>query len=76
MKPISVYVPEGAYQDMKALAAGSGRPVSELIRQAMAEYVERQRRQGGSVLDVHVHRSGRMRRTWSREDLLDEMRGR
>jgi predicted transcriptional regulator len=76
MKAISLHVSDPAYQELKALAARTGRPVAELIRQGMGEYLERARTTGRSVLGLAPHESGRLRRSWTRSELLDEMRDR
>ena len=76
MKPISIYVSEAAYQQFKSLAARQGRPVAELLRQAMAEYIERGRKTEGSLLQIRAHRSGRLQKKWTRTELADEMRSR
>lgn len=73
MKPISVHVAEDDYQTFKVLAALRGRAVAELIREAMAEYLKRERRSGRSVLDIPAHASGRMLRGWTRSEIYDEM---
>ena len=76
MKPISVHVSEDDYQELKSMAARTGRPVAELIRRAMAEFVERERPDQRSVLQLVAHDSGRAKEPWMRSDLVDEMRGR
>jgi len=76
MKAISVHVSEEPYQEMKSLARRRGVPVAQVLRQAMHEYLERENRTGGSVLDLPPHDSGRLRKRWNRSDLLDEMRER
>ena len=73
MKAVSVHLSETAYQEMKSVAARRGRPVAELIRQAMEEYLTRQRETGASVFELAPHRSGRMLQGWDRSELLDEM---
>ena len=73
MKPISLHVSEAAYQELKSLAQRQGRPVAELIRQAMADYLDRERRSGRSLLEVRAHRSGRLRKRWTRAEIVDEM---
>lgn len=73
MKPISFHVEERNYRELKLLAERSGRAVAELIREAMAEYVERRRGRGGSLLDLQPHPSGAQLSSWSRSELLDEM---
>ena len=74
MKPISVHLPERPYQELKSLAALRGRPVAELIREAMSQYLDRERRSARSVLDIAAHPSGRLRKGWTRTELLEEMR--
>lgn len=76
MKTISVNVAEPAYEEIKAMAAREGRPVAELLRQSMAEYIERRRRGGPTVLSLAPHDSGPLLEGWSRSDLLDEARQR
>lgn len=73
MKPISVHVAEDHYRDFKALATLRGRPVAELIREAMAAYLKRENRTSRSVLDVPPHQSGKMLQDWTRSELYDEM---
>ena len=73
MKSISIHVPEPAYREFKLIATREGRPVAELIRQAMAEYLERESRSGRSVLDLAPHPSGALLLPWSRDELLEEM---
>jgi predicted transcriptional regulator len=73
MKPISVHVSEDTYEDLKSLAARSGRPVAELIRQAMVDYLDVERRSHRSILDIEPHASGRLLSSWDRSELLDEM---
>jgi hypothetical protein len=58
---------------MKSLASERGRPVAELIRQAMEEYLERERGRRVQLLDRAPHASGRLLRPWTREELFDEM---
>ncbi len=73
MKPISVHVAEDHYRSFKVLATLRGRPVAELIREAMAAYLKRESRTPRSVLDLPPHTSGRMLRSWTRSELYDEM---
>lgn len=76
MKPISLHVEERAYRDLKSLAEMSGRPVAEIIREAMAEYLARRSGGTGSIFDLPSHSSGAQLAGWTRDELLDEMRGR
>ncbi|MFL6258689.1 MAG: ribbon-helix-helix protein, CopG family [Thermoanaerobaculia bacterium] len=73
MKPISVHVDEEEYQDFKSLAARTGRPVAELIREAMTEYLGRHRGRRGSIFDVPTHHGGAQLKTWTRDEVFDEM---
>lgn len=75
MKAVSIHLPEKAYQEMKSLAALRGCPVAELVRQAMEEYLQRERVKGGSVLERPAHESGRPLKGWTREEILEEMLG-
>lgn len=74
MKAISVHVPEKPYVELKAVASREGRPVAELIREAMTEYLARKRSTGRCLRDIPSHSSGRLRKGWTRTELLDEMR--
>jgi len=73
MKSISLHVSEKSYQELKSVAARRGRPVAELIREAMGSYLERERGSRRSILDIDPHPSGRLRKRWTRTELLDEM---
>jgi plasmid stability protein len=76
MKPISLHVPDEAYSELKTLAARRGRPVAELIREAMTEYLARESGRVVSLFDLAPHSSGPLLEGWTREELLDEMRAR
>jgi predicted transcriptional regulator len=73
MKSVSVHVSETAYLQMKTLASERGRPVAELIRQAMDDYLEREKTRQRPLLDRAPHASGRLLHPWTREEVLDEM---
>jgi len=72
MRPISVPVDDANYRSLKTLAERSGKPVTELIREAIAEYLA-SREGSGSLFDLAPHLSGELFQPWRREDLLDEM---
>ena len=76
MKPISVHVAEPAYEALKHVAKRQGRPVAELVREAMADYLTRQRASARSLLDIAPHPGGPLKRKWTRAELADEMRRR
>jgi len=73
MKPISVHVDEEDYEELKAIAARRGRPVAEVVREAMAEYVVRARPAGPSLLSLEPAEAGRQLGDWSRTELFEEM---
>ena len=72
MKPISLHVDEESYGEMKSLAERTGRPVAELIREAMAEYTAHRLGAAGSLFDLQPHPSGALLAPWTRAQLLDE----
>lgn len=72
-KPISVHVDEENYADLKTMASRQGRPVAELVREAMADYVVRERRSGVRFTDIPPRSLGRPLRDWTREEIYDEM---
>ncbi|HEX5715386.1 MAG TPA: ribbon-helix-helix domain-containing protein [Thermoanaerobaculia bacterium] len=74
MKPISLHVDEDVYRDLRSLAERAGRPVAEVIREAMSEYLTRRQGNGVSIFELLPHPSGAQLRGWRREELLDEMR--
>ena len=76
MKPISLHVPDEAYSELKSLATRRGKPVAELIREAMTEYLARESGRSISLFELPPHPSGPLLEPWTRSELLDEMRGR
>lgn len=73
MKAISVHVDEERYEELRAMARRSGRPVAALIREAMDAYASAMRDQGPSVLDLPAASAGRPLRGWTRSEIYDEM---
>lgn len=74
MKPISLHVDDEVYSNLKSLAERTRRPVSELIREAMSEYLDRKIGRGPSLFDMPAHPSGPLLKpSWTRDELLDEM---
>lgn len=73
MKPISVHVEEDVYEELKRIASRRHRPVAEEIREAMAEYVVRERRSGPSLFDRSPAEVGEQIAPFHRGDLFDEM---
>ncbi|HUP41570.1 MAG TPA: ribbon-helix-helix domain-containing protein [Thermoanaerobaculia bacterium] len=74
-KPISVHVDEQDYEELKEMAGRRGRPVAELVREAMAEYVVRERSAGTRFSDIPPRSLGRPLRPWTRNELYEEMYG-
>lgn len=74
MKTISLHVSPETYQEYKVLAQSQGKPVAQLIRDAMESYLE-QRRAAGSIFDIPTHPSGKMKKVWTRAELYEEMLG-
>ena len=68
----TLYLPEGDYRRLKALALREGRPAAELVREAVAEYA---RRRGGARLprSLGTGRSGRGDISERAEELLEGM---
>lgn len=73
MRTISVHVIEGDDRSFKALAALRRGPVAEPPREAMAAYLEREPAAGPALRDLPAHDSGRLLRSRSRSEVLDEM---
>lgn len=73
MKTISVHVNEDSYLQLKSLAARSGKPVAHLIREAMDHFLLLHQERP-SLLELEPHDSGELLKTWTREELADEMR--
>jgi hypothetical protein len=73
MKPISLNVSDSSYRKFQELAARQGLPVSELIRRAMDEYLDRHYRIRASIKDLPTFTSGGILRKWKEADLYDEM---
>lgn len=73
MKPISVHVDEHDYQEFKSLSARDGRPVSQLIREAMTLYLDQRSSSQASVLDIEPLECGKLLKGWTRSEIYDEM---
>lgn len=73
MKLISLHVDEESYRKLKSLGEHMGRPVAELIREAIVGYTADHRGASGSLFDLEPHPSGALRAPWTRAEFLDEM---
>lgn len=72
VKPISLHVDEPTYRELRSLAERTGKPVAELIREAMSEYAAHRRGGSGSLFELESHPSGALRASWTRAEILDE----
>ena len=59
MKRTTVFLDEGLDRDVKALAERQGRPAASVVREALAEYVVRNRERRPALSFVAAGRSGR-----------------
>jgi hypothetical protein len=73
MRTISVHVSEADYATFKSLAAQAERPVAELIREAMSDWLVGHRRNGGSLSNVRPVDCGAPLRPFDRAEVADEM---
>lgn len=72
MVKTTVYLNKGDYRRLKALAKEAGRPVAELVREAVAEYAARHG-PAARPSSIGVGRSGRGDLSECAEDLLGGM---
>lgn len=73
MRTISVHVSDTDYTEFKSLAAQAGRPVAELIRDAMRRWLAEYHRDGGSLADLKPVDCGAMLVPFDRSEVADEM---
>lgn len=77
MKTITINVSEPVYAEFQAASKSSGRPTSELIREAMELYRQERLRPVGDLSGFRPRSAGRVLRPLvATDDLLDEMLGR
>ncbi len=74
MKIVTLNVDEATYERLQSYANRTGRPASELIREAMADYAERNIPNPESIFDGEPHHVGSILRDLSdTDDILGEM---
>lgn len=73
MKAISLNVSEFSYGKFRELAKRQGLAVSELIRRAMDEFLERHYENRMSIRELPTFRSGGIRRSLRGGDIFEEM---
>ncbi len=72
MEKTTVYLDKGDYRRLKVLAKEAGRPVAELVREAVAQYAARHAA-AARPSSIGIGRSGRDDLSEGVEDLLGEM---
>jgi hypothetical protein len=70
MKRTTVFLDEGLERDLKALAARKGEPAASLVREALGEYIVRQRSEAPRLGFLAAGRSGRSDVAETHEELL------
>lgn len=70
MKRTTVFLEEGLERDVKALAERQGRTTASVVREALAEYVVRQRVRRPALSFTAVGRSGRSDVAERHEEIL------
>ena len=73
MKTISLNVSSVAYKKFQEIAQRQGLPVSELVRRAMDEFIDRNYRQRSSIRNISTIRAGKILRPWKGGDIFKEM---
>ena len=68
IKTATLYLDEKTYDRFKSYAERTGRPASELIREAMAEYAERSISGRESIFDGEPHRADAILRDLNADD--------
>ena len=75
MKLISIKVSEKAYAEFKVYAAHRGRPVAEVMREAMDLYIDQQIRSASKLRQIPTTSKPKLKRRWTREEVQEEMLG-
>jgi hypothetical protein len=73
MKTISLNVSSVAYKKFQEIAQRQGLPVSELVRRAMDEFIDRNYRQRISIRNISTIRAGKILKPWKGGDIFKEM---
>jgi len=75
MRTISINVSEKAYLEFKSFGEMRGRPVAELIREAMDLYTPEKIRPARVLREMPTTGKPRLRRRWTKEEIQEEMLG-
>ena len=75
MRTISINVSEKAYLEFKSFGELRGRPVAELIREAMDMYTDERIRPARVLRRMPTTGKPKLRRRWTKEEIQEEMLG-
>ena len=75
MKLISIKVSEKAYSQFKGYAEGRGRPVAEVIREAMDLYVDQRIQPAARLTRMPTTSKPKLKRRWTRDEIQEELLG-
>ena len=73
MKLISIKVSEKAYAEIKEYAQHRGRPVAEVIRDAMDYYIDRQVHTAKTLRRMPTVSGPKLKKRWTKEEIETEM---
>jgi hypothetical protein len=73
MRTISLHVDDDHYQRFKHLAATRKRPITELIREAMRDFLLKEPSSGMTLENIPARDCGAFLTGWTRGELYDEM---
>jgi len=75
MKLISIKVSEQAYAKFQHYADHRGRPVAEIIREAMDLYIDQKIHNATKLRRMPTTSKPKLKRRWSKEEIQEEMLG-
>ena len=75
MRLISIKVAEKAYSEYKEYAAHRGRPVAEVIREAMDFYLDQRIHPATKLRKMPTTSKPKLKRRWSKEEVQEELLG-
>ena len=75
MKLISLKVSEKAYSQFQDYASRRGRPVAEVLREAMDMYVDQRIQPAARLRRMPTTSKPRLKRRWTREEIHEELLG-
>ena len=75
MRLISIKVSEKAYTEFQDYAEHRGRPVTEIIREAMDLYIDEHIHNATKLRRMPTTSKPKLKRRWSKEEVQEEMLG-